>query len=351
MSERVQVEILHDPDTLHGPGMAVVDLLGTMQRIAAIRGDAVRIGWQWARSDGGEVPRHLPASGRRVAWPQVLVVPGWVARNGPHLDTLVLRHAIARDRVRAVHARGGAVLGVYTGVALLGAAGLLEDRDAAVPWPFAQSMRRQAPTMRLAADDAWVGAGRAWTCDSPARTTEAMVALLRDGPHRGLAESAAAVLVQGAERRRLSVQLEASSRSRIGPGAVERARRWLDEHVGRPYRLDALARAAATSPRTLLRHFRAAHGRTPLQYLHEQRIVRAKMLLETGYLTIEAISEACGWRDTAMFRRVFAAATGTTPSAYRERYRLRTRRRDWGADLPNAIRRSEAPPHRTHPTG
>ena len=351
MTERLQVEILNDPDTLHGPGMAVIDLLGTMQRIAAIRGDPVRIGWQWARSDGRKAASHLPASGRRVAWPQVLVVPGWAARNGPHLDTLVMRHATACDRVRAVHARGGTVLGIYTGVALIGAAGLLEDHDVAVPWPFAQSVRRQSPSMRIAADEAWVGADRAWTCDSPARTTEAMVALLRDGPHRSLAESAAAVLVQGAERRRLSVQLEASSRSRIGPGAVERARRWLDEHVDRPYRLDALAQAAATSPRTLLRHFRAAHGRTPLQYLHEQRIVRARMLLESGYLTIEAISEACGWRDTAMFRRVFAAATGTTPSAYRERYRLRTRRRDWGADLPKAIRLPVAPLHRTYPTG
>jgi transcriptional regulator GlxA family with amidase domain len=334
MTARLQVEILHDADTLHGPGMAVVDLLGTMQRIAALRDDPVRIGWQWTTADGRAAPRHLPASGRRLAWPQVLVVPGWAARNGPHLDTLVQRRAAACERLRAVRARGGALLGVYTGVALIGAAGLLDDREAAVPWPFAQSIRRQAPTMRLAAEDAWIGCDRIWTCDSPARTTEAMLALLRDGAHRALAESSGAVLLQGAERRRLSVQLEASNRMRIGPGALERARRWLVEHVDQPYRLETLARAAATSPRSLLRHFGATYGQSPLQYLHGLRITRARMLLETSYLTVEAIAEACGWRDTAMFRRVFRTATGTSPSAYRERFRLRGRRRDWGADLP-----------------
>ena len=334
MPVRLQVEILHDAESLHGPGMAVVDLLGTMQRIAALRDDPVRIGWQWATAEGRAAPRHLPASGRRLAWPQVLVVPGWAVRNGPQLDAIVQRRAAACARLQAIRSRGGAVLGVYTGVALLGAAGLLDDREAAVPWPFAQSVRRQAPTIRLAAEDAWIGHDRIWTCDSPARTTEAMLALLRDGDHRALAESSGAVLVQGAERRRLSVQLEAASRTRLGPGALERARRWLVEHVDQPYRLDTLARAAATSPRTLLRHFGSTYGQSPLQYLHGLRITRARMLLETGYLTVEAIAEACGWRDAAMFRRIFREATGTTPSAYRERFRLRGRRRNWGADLP-----------------
>jgi transcriptional regulator GlxA family with amidase domain len=333
-SERppLQVEILHDPDALRGPGMAIVDLLGTMATIGRLRRDPTRIGWQWIGPDGRPAPRTLPAQRRRMAWPQAIVVPGWSTRSGPHLDALVRRHAGARERLREVHARGGAVLGVYTGVALLGAAGLLEGRDAAVPWPFAQSVRRHAPGMRVATD-AWIGASAVWTCDSPARTTDAMLELLRATPYRALAESAAAVLVPTADRRRLSGAIEASSRPPIGPGAIERARRWLDEHVDRPYDLDALARAAATSPRTLLRHFRAAHGSTPLQYLHGVRATRARMLLETTYLTVEAIAEACGYRDGAMFRRIFVQATGLTPSDYRERFRLRTRRRDWGREL------------------
>lgn len=330
----LQVELLHDADALLGPCMAVVDLLRAMAAIASLRGVRARIGWQWTKPDGRAAARHLPSRGRRAARPQVVVVPGWSVSDGAQLDAKVRGHAEAVERLRRLHARGGCVLGVYTGVALLGAAGLLDDREAAVPWPFAQSVRRHAPTMRLAAHDAWVGADRVWTCDSPARTTEAMLSLLDRGAHRELAGSAASVLVQSAERRRLSVRIEAASRTRTVPGMLERARRWLDDHVDRPYRLDALARASATSPRTLLRHFRAAHGHTPLQHLHALRAARARMLLESTFLTVDAVALACGYRDGAMFRQVFTRATGLSPSDYREQYRLRTRRREWGRDLP-----------------
>ncbi|MFM8857386.1 MAG: helix-turn-helix domain-containing protein, partial [Actinomycetota bacterium] len=122
--------------------------------------------------------------------------------------------------------------------------------------------------------------------------------------------------------------------SRIGPGAMERARRWLEDHLHEPYSLAATARAAAISERSLLRHFAAAFGQTPLQMLHELRITRARMLLETSYLPVEAIAERCGWRDPAMLRQAFRRATGTTPAAYRERYRLRVERRRWGSELP-----------------
>jgi transcriptional regulator GlxA family with amidase domain len=327
-----RVEILTGPQMLSGPGMAVVDVLRTAVALAAMRTDACHIAWQWTDLQGRAGPRHLPREGRRSAHPNVVVVPGWHARHGPHLDQLVRRAGALRERLHAVHARGGQVVGIYTGVALLGASGLLEQRQASVPWPFAQSIRRGAPTMQLVHDQAMVSSERIWTCDSPALTTELILQVLRERGLRALADSVGSILLHSAQRQRLLPRIEADSRTRMSPGAMERARRWLEEHIDQPYRLQDVARAAAISERSLLRHYRAAHGMTPLQYLHQARATRARMLLETTYLTVEAISEACGYRDAAMFRRVFSEATGQTPSAYREQFRLRPRRRDWGRD-------------------
>lgn len=67
--------------------------------------------------------------------------------------------------------------------------------------------------------------------------------------------------------------------------------------------------------------------------LHGLRVTRARMLLETTYLPLETVAERCGWRDLAMLREVFRRATGTTPAAYRERHRLRSKRREWGRDM------------------
>lgn len=327
-----RVDILTGPQMLGGPGMAVVDVLRTTVALAAMRNEPCRIAWQWTDLQGGAGPRHLPREGRRSTRADVVVVPGWHARHGPHLDQLVRRSGGLRAHLQAVHARGGQVVGIYTGVALLGAAGLLEQRDASVPWPFAQSIRRGAPTMRLVHDQAVSGSGRVWTCDSPALTTDVMLQVLRERGLRSLADSVGSILLHSAQRQRLLPRIEADSRTRMSPGAMERARRWLEEHIDQPYRLEDVARAAAISERSLLRHYRAAHGVTPLQYLHQARATRARMLLETTYLTVEAISEACGYRDAAMFRRVFSQATGLTPSAYREQFRLRPLRRDWGRD-------------------
>ena len=87
------------------------------------------------------------------------------------------------------------------------------------------------------------------------------------------------------------------------------------------------------SERSLLRHFKVRYGVSPLEMLHGLRVTRARMLLESSYLSTEAIAEKCGWRDVAMFRDVFRRLTGTTPAAYRERYRLRAPRREWGGSL------------------
>ncbi|MBV5345191.1 MAG: helix-turn-helix domain-containing protein [Rhodoferax sp.] len=54
-----------------------------------------------------------------------------------------------------------------------------------------------------------------------------------------------------------------------------------------------------------------------MQYLHRQRIIRAKVLLETTYLPIEQIAQACGYTDTGSFRRVFKKIAGALPAHYR----------------------------------
>ena len=326
-------EILVCDDGLEGPGAAIADLLRSINLLASMRGGRLDpLAWQWTNPCGDAVRRRA-GHGPRARRPDVLVVPGWHARNGPHLNRLVARDAVACERLCAVHAAGGQVLAVFTGVALASEAGLLEAARAVVPWPFIASVLRHAPTLELAAGEAVVEHDRVWTVDSPTLATEAALALLRAGPLADLAEAARAVVLHAPERQRLARAVAADARSRVGPGLLERARRWLEDHLHEPYCLADTARAAGTSERSLLRHFKASFGQTPLAMLHAMRVTRARMLLETSYLGTEAIAERCGWRDAAMLREVFRRATGVTPVAYRARYRLRTARREWGREL------------------
>ena len=329
----LHVEFIVSDEMLQGPPAAVCDVLVLLNQLAEMRGArGPRIAWQWTAPDGRALRRAgLPA--RRVALPDMVVVAGGLARNGPHLNRLVRRDQAACARLQAVHAAGGQVLAFYTGVALLGEARLLDGRCGVVPWPFIASVLRHAPKIRLAQGEAWFEDERVWTADSPALASELALRALQACGLADLVDAARAVLLHSPERQRLVKAIADESQVRLGPGALERARRWLEDHLHEPYSLAATARAASTSTRSLLRHFNTAFGKTPLALLHELRVTRARMLLETTYLPIEGVAERCGWRDVAMLREVFRRATGLTPAAYRERNRLRTERRRWGRDL------------------
>jgi transcriptional regulator GlxA family with amidase domain len=329
----VIVEILLPEDGLDGPACAAVDVLQVVNQLAQMRG-AKRPPclWRWTTPAGGAL-RRAGSPSRPQGKAHIVVLGGWRARNGPHLDRLVRRDSAACSRLRAVHAAGGHVLALYTGVALVGEAGLLQGRHAVVAWPFIPSVLRHAPDLQLAEGEAWVEAERIWTAGSPTHATELVLRALQACGLQDLADAGRAVLLHAPQRQRLVKAIAQESASRVGPGSLERARRWLEDHLHEPYSLAATARAANTSGRSLLRHFRATFDKTPLQMLHELRVTQARMLLETTYLPLETVSERCGWRDPAMLRRVFQRETGLSPARYRERYRLRSERRQWGRDL------------------
>lgn len=341
-------EILRCEDGLDGPAGAIADMLRLVNEVAALRGvrhDPVSL---VHRTPAGRVLKApciaavRPGRGAsrpgvtqkgQPPLPDVLVVPGWHARNGPRLNRLVARDRVACARIRAVHENGGHVVGLFTGVALLGEAGLLDQARAVIPWPFVPAVLRHAPTVRLVNDEALIEHERVWTVDSPVLATEAALMVMQAAGLPELAESARAVLLHSPQRQALTLAVAEDARTRVGPGSLDRARRWLEDHLHEPYSLADTARAAATSERSLLRHFRQTFGQTPLQMLHSLRVTRARMLLETTYLSTEAIAERCGWRDPVMLREIFRRSTGLTPAAYRERYRLRITRREWGSDL------------------
>lgn len=337
MNPSLKLELLWTPSMVAGAALTTVDVLHVLQVLASMRHPHARAGvrWRWWRADGKPLPRlnkdltSLPPQTFH-GLPDVLVLPGWHAPSGPHLDQLVAQSSAASARIQQVHARGGLVLAVGNAAALLGHAGLLSGREAVAPWHFVPAVLRHSEGVRLLTDRPWTVSERLWTCDSPVWTTEIVLDALKQTPWAELAVAASHVLLHSPQRQQVAAQivLDASNR-KVPPGAVERARRWLEDHATEPYNLPQLALACATSARTLLRHFIATHGQSPLQYQHSLRMARAQVMLETTYLPVDQVAQACGYTDVGTFRRLFLRATQELPAAYREHYRLRTLRTRW----------------------
>jgi AraC-like DNA-binding protein/mannose-6-phosphate isomerase-like protein (cupin superfamily) len=79
-----------------------------------------------------------------------------------------------------------------------------------------------------------------------------------------------------------------------------------------------MADACGYTPEHFSRIFKAYVGRSPVAYLGECRIKRAKELLSSTDRSVEEIIEECGFSNRTAFFKKFADSTGLSPLQYRK---------------------------------
>jgi len=79
-----------------------------------------------------------------------------------------------------------------------------------------------------------------------------------------------------------------------------------------------LAGRLGCSPDHLTRLFRKETGMTVREYVGEQRLARARVLLQDPQLNVSEVGWACGFSSPNYFVRAFRKATGRTPGEFRK---------------------------------
>ncbi len=80
-------------------------------------------------------------------------------------------------------------------------------------------------------------------------------------------------------------------------------------------------RAWARAPSARARRFREETGLGPGRWLTQQRLRRARHLLESSDLPVERVAHEVGFATATSLRRHLAAEAGVAPSAYRRTFR------------------------------
>ncbi len=81
---------------------------------------------------------------------------------------------------------------------------------------------------------------------------------------------------------------------------------------------DRLAGAVGLSSSQCRRLFVQWTGLTPMAYIRQKRVNRARRLLAEGELSIKEIAFRCGFADPLHFSRLFRKIDGLSPSQYRQ---------------------------------
>ncbi len=102
---------------------------------------------------------------------------------------------------------------------------------------------------------------------------------------------------------------------------VRAAAECLRHQLAEPPALPALARASGLSETSLKRGFRRILGTTVFGYLREQRMLRARDLIQSGEATILEAANHVGYSNPSNFAAAFRAQFGLNPKAYQLAFR------------------------------
>lgn len=229
--------------------------------------------------------------------------------------------------LRRQHEAGAVLASACTGVLLLAETGILDGREATIHWAFADLFRRTYPPVRLRPEEVLITSG--------SRAELVMTGGVMSWHDLALHLVARVVGPTAAAALGRMLMLEWHGEGQVpymefspsrdhGDGEIAGLQSWLEDNLDHRHPVDAMTDRLGTTHRTLERRFRAATGHSPIDYVQQLRVRRARRLLERTSLPVEQIGFAVGYQNTAYFRRLFQRTTRLSPAAYRRTFgRLR----------------------------
>jgi transcriptional regulator GlxA family with amidase domain len=227
------------------------------------------------------------------------------------------------ELIRDAHDRGAHVFAHCTAAFVLGEAGLLDGRRATTHWEYCDDLQRRHPAVAVERDPIFVVDGPVRTSAGVTAGMDLALALVEEDLGPRVALEVARWLVLFVKRpggqAQFSAQLAAQSAQRE---PLRELQAWMADHLADDLSVPALAVRARMSERNFARAFKAETGMTPAVYVEALRVERARMLLEDGAESLEAVARATGFASPEVLRRAFHRRVGVSPAAYRERFRL-----------------------------
>jgi transcriptional regulator GlxA family with amidase domain len=217
------------------------------------------------------------------------------------------------------------VVSICTAAFVLAAAGLLDGRRATTHWQSTDVFRRMYPQVDLDPDVLFVDDGRILTSAGAASGVDVCLHIVRTDHGSELANSVARRCVVPPFRDGGQAQYIEQPVPQSGAASTAATRAWALERLDDPLTLTELAAHARMSLRTFARRFHDEVGLSPGRWLIQQRVARARQLLESSDLSVDQIAGQVGFATGASLRQHLHAAIGVSPQAYRRTFQTTAR--------------------------
>ncbi|MFF4708990.1 GlxA family transcriptional regulator [Streptomyces sp. NPDC001288] len=261
---------------------------------------------------------HVPNGPEALATADTVVVPASY-ELGPVFEQGVLTPELAA--ALALIRPGTRLASICTGVYVLAAAGYLDGRPATTHWAEADHLQRLFPLVRVDADVLFIDDGDVLTSAGVAAGIDLCLHMVRRDHGTAVANEVARRTVVPPHRDGGQAQYIHRPVPDPQVAGTAAARAWALDRLHEPIQLRDMAEQEAMSVRTFTRRFREETGISPGQWLAQQRVERARHLLESTGLSMDRVARDAGFGTAQSMRQHLQSALGVTPTAYRRTFR------------------------------
>lgn len=216
---------------------------------------------------------------------------------------------------------GTRLISICTGGYVLAAAGYLDGRTATTHWASAEHFQRLFPRITVDPEVLFIDDGDVLTSAGVAAGLDLCLHVVRSDHGSAVANEVARRTVVPPHRDGGQAQYIQRPVPEPQFATTTAARAWALARLHEPIQLRDMADQEAMSVRTFTRRFREEVGISPGQWLAQQRVERARHLLESSDLSVDRIARDAGFGTAQSMRGHLQAALGVTPTAYRRTFR------------------------------
>lgn len=247
---------------------------------------------------------------------QLIIVPGFMFNILGVLPGLT--HVM--EWLKQKHDEGIYIASMCTGSFVLAQAGLLTGKRATTHWVFSEQFKKNYPQVKLQTERTVTDDGLIMCSGGSTSGTDLLLHLIRKFSSPQLAAECAKKLLVDTAPRTQQPYSSTTFKKNHTDAEILKVQIWMEKHLHTNVSMETLVDRFGFSMRNFIRRFKEATDQTPLQYLQNLRIEKAKHLLESSNEGIEQITLQVGYEDGNSFRRLFKDRVGLTPTAYRKRF-------------------------------
>jgi transcriptional regulator GlxA family with amidase domain len=243
-------------------------------------------------------------------------VPGYAGAADRPVDRAITR------ALGSAAARGTRMISICSGAFALAEAGILDGLTVTTHWSLCEALATRYPELTVDPSVLYV--------DNGAVLTSAGVTAGIDLCLHVLAKDLGPTVARQVSRRLVMPPSRGGDQRQFIEGKVvppaddpmAATRQWMLASLAEPLTVARMAAHAHMSERSFYRRFTGREGSPPLAWLRDQRIARARELLESSELAVEQIAREVGLGTSANLRLQFHRAMSLSPQEYRRRFAL-----------------------------